>query len=244
MSYAQPIGLLGLGAADAAPVSIEQLGKIRTKDGYEYQITPRDILWLARSVKFEGGDHAATMWTYAQRQAFYRRRSSLASLIQAHSQPINPLWADPEGEKCRANLTYCTPTHIERRQLAVSYPWERIEPSVRQKLLRFGAAELPNPVPKAVDFANPRVSRSFIDRNPDTEVVLKAGNWYLSYGPSNRGGSQRWPDDFVTIHHDGRVAGPSMTGRLRSVLPYVGGALGLGLAAGFAGWAYYKYGRR
>lgn len=48
--------------------------------GYTYQITPDDVLWLARAVSQEGGSHAATAWTYAQR-LISRRSSSKTSRV-------------------------------------------------------------------------------------------------------------------------------------------------------------------
>jgi hypothetical protein len=40
-----------------------RLGTIVALNGYRYQITPTDVLWLARSVQYEGGNYLATAWT-------------------------------------------------------------------------------------------------------------------------------------------------------------------------------------
>lgn len=234
MSYA-PLGFLGLG--EAAPVSASQLGEIRSKAGYRYQLTPEDIIWLARSVQFEGGDHASTIWTYAQRQAKFRRGSSLKSLVQAHSQPINPIWSTPGVAKCAEYPDRCTAAQIERRRRASTIPWSQISSSVKGKVLAWAKADLPNPVPRSIDFADPTVSRSFIQRNPGTEAVLKTGNWYLA--PPD---TQDWPADFVTMNFEGRTAGPSSGSRLRKAAPYIGG-LAFGAAALFAGWTYWEHKR-
>lgn len=234
MTYASPMGFLGLG--EAAPVSPSDLGKIRAKSGYEYQITPEDVLWLARSVQYEGGDHASTIWTYAQRQAKYRRGSSLRSLVQAHSQPINPLWATPGAGKCIEHPDRCTPTQIERRRRARTTAWADIAPSVREKVLAWAKAELGNPVPRAIDFADETVSRSFMRRNPGTRVVKKAGNWYLATPDV-----LDWDADHVTMELRGRVAGPSVAGFINAA-PYIGVAA-VGATALFAGWAYWRFGR-
>ena len=88
MSYAQPVGFLGLGATASIPSA--GLGKVRTKDGFEYQITPVDVLWAARAAEGEGHDAGDTLWTWTQRFAlpnFRRRYRTLTELIQAHSQP-------------------------------------------------------------------------------------------------------------------------------------------------------------
>lgn len=227
----------GLGAA--APVSEAELGQIRTKDGYVYQVTPDDLLWLARSVQFEGGTKPeATIWTYAQLQANRRRTTSLTSLVRAHSQPINPLWATPGEGKCAQYPSRCTPAQIERRRRARTTPWESLRSDVRDLVTRWARAELSNPVPKAVDFADATVSQGFIRRNPGTEVIMRAGNWYLATVDT-----LRWPADYVTMHFRGRVAGPSLVGALWRAAPFVGVAAIVG-AAGFAGWAYWRYGRR
>lgn len=230
MSY-RPIGVLG-----GAPVSPSELAKIRTKDGYEYQVTPDDVLWLARSVQFEGGDHASTIWTYAQRQAKHRRRSSLASLVRAHSQPLNPIWANPSAGKCLQYPERCTPAHIERRRRARSTSWNDLRPEIRDKVVKWAKAELKNPVPRAVDFADPTVSQGFIRRNPGTEIVKRAGNWYLATRDV-----LSWPADYVTMQAGRRVAGPSISGMINAA-PIIG-VSAVAATAAFAGWAYWKYGR-
>lgn len=178
-----------------------ELGQIQTQAGYSYQVTPEDILWLARAVQFEGGDHASTIWTYAQRQAGFRRTSSLTSLLRAHSQPINPVWATAGAGKCVEHPDRCQPSSIERRRQARTTPWNSIRQEVRDKVLSWAQAQLPNPVPRAIDFADATVSRSFINRNPGTVIVKQAGNWYLA-PPS----SKNWPANFVTMTYQGATS--------------------------------------
>lgn len=235
------------GLGEAAPIAPSELGEIRSKDGYVYRVTPEDVLWMGRTAQFEGGtDPAATIWTYAQRQVLYRRTGSLKSLIEAHSQPLNPLWATPGEAKCADYPERCTPTQIERRRLARTTPWSGLRSNIRDLVMRWARAELSNPVPQAVDFADQPVTESFLRRNPDAKIVKRAGNWYISYGPSIRGGSQGWAADFVTMHFGGRSVGPSASAALRAAMdaaPFIG-AGALLLAAGFAGWAYWRHRRR
>lgn len=235
VGYTRRIMSYGLGLGSGAPVS-GPLAQIRTKDGYSYQVTPEDLLWLARSVQFEGGDNAATIWTYAQRQAKLRRTSSLASLVRAHSQPINPIWDEASDPKCRQYPDRCTPAMLERRRRAATTPWSSLRSGVRDKVTRWARAELPNPVPKAIDFADAAVSRSFMRRNPGTQVVLRTGNWYLATPAS-----LRWPADYVTMSLGGRVAGPTAGGALRAG-PIVGiAAVGASaLFAAGAAWYYFR----
>jgi hypothetical protein len=232
----------GLGAIPS------RLGQIRSKAGYVYQVTPDDLLWLARSVQFEGGDHASTMWAYAQIQAKRRRRGSLVGLVRAHSQPVNPLWESATTDKCRRYPDRCSPNALARRLQARTMPWDRIRSEVRNKVVAWATAELPNPVPRVDDFADDAVSRSFIRRNPGTQIVKRVPSrsgrteqWYLAT-PATQG----WPADFVTMHFGGRVAGPVAGGSVgagrRFGVPLLGvAAVGVGVA--FAGWAFW-YSRR
>lgn len=218
-----------LGASDMPPAS--QLGEIRSKRGYRYQITPTDLLWLGRAVQFEGGDEPSTIWTYAQRQAHLGRSSSLASLVRAHSQPINPLWDELSDAKCQRFPRYCQPHQLERRRVAASTPWPSLRPEIRGLVTAWAQAKLPNPVPGAVDFADPTVSRGFLSRTPGSRVVSEAGNWYIALRDT-----LGWPVDYVTVNHRGREAGAASPSLL---LPLFG--VGAFVAAGgFAYWAWRR----
>ncbi len=195
--------------------SASELGTIRSADGWSYRITPNDLLWLARAVQYEGGDPVATAWTYAQRLASFRS-SSLAELVRAHSQPINPAWDERTDPNCVAHPDRCRPRQradgtwtrdpLEVRAEAASAPWDSL--SVAPMLARWAKAEVPNPVPRATDFADAEVSSSFLRRHPDARVVKRSGNWYLSEGSSSAPArpSNAWPANFVSIAFGSRVA--------------------------------------
>ena len=220
---------VGFGALDEPAASAG--GQIVARDGYRYTITADDLLWLARSVQYEGGSAEATVWVYAQRQALYRRSSSLASLLRAHSQPINPLWDEATDAKCLEHPEACTPALLARRAEARSRTWGQLRPAVRDVVLRWARAELPNPVPGAVDFARDDVSSAQLRRHPDWRLVFRDGRaWYLGYAST-----EGWPADFVQIHYRGRVATAS-----RSTGWLLGVGLGLGTAAlvGAGWWAW------
>jgi hypothetical protein len=223
-------------------------GRIRAQDGYSYQLTPTDLLWLGRSLQFESGNHAATAWTYAQRMAAFKRWSSLSALLQAHSQPINPIWRR-DGSKCRPGgshhgLDDCAERRLVRRDEAATIPWDRLRPDVRDVVAKFATARLENPVPRAANFAAPEQTTRYMLRNPASAVVLKDGNWYITERQTNA-----WPMDFVTMEHEGRAAAASAEGRARaesavSMAPVIAlAAVGGALAAGFAGWAIWRYTR-
>lgn len=222
----------GLGAAHAE-LSAAAGGEIRSQDGYRLRLSADDLLWLARATQFEGGDNAATIWTLAQRAALHRV-SSFTALIRAFAQPVNPRWDEASDELCQRYPERCSPETLERRELARTIPWERISPKVRRLVLRFARAELDNPVPRATNFADPPVSRSYLARTPGARVVLVGGkpaNWYLA-DP----GAVSWPADFVTVHYGSRVAGAR-----RSPSWAAGALVGLGVAlAGLGGWYWWR----
>ncbi len=139
------------------------LAKIVTADGrFSYQLTDHDLLTLARSIRKESiTDKAELAWCYVQRYAMLKLGGldaypTLASMVIAHSQPINPKWF-PDGQFCRpgsqyhGSAQYCG-QHAVNRVANASIPWERIELSVRSFLLKWSDCEVANPAPRAVDF--------------------------------------------------------------------------------------------
>ena len=240
MSYVRSLG------TDAQP---GEYGTLMSSDGWSYQLTPEDILWLARSVDFEGGTSpASVIWTYAQRFALpdvRRNYPTLKGLVRAHSQPINPLWSRT-GSKCAPGGPYhgkpeCSEARLARRDRAASIPWEEISPRVRDLVIKFSRAELPNPVPRSVEFAQGSESRGdtvtgYIGRNPAARVLLKAGNWFIGTARS-----LAWPDDYVTVRFESRQSSElppdmSLTPDESNSILYLALAAGLG----FAGYMFWK----
>jgi hypothetical protein len=225
----------------------DQLGRIVAKDGWSYQLTPDDLLWVARSAAYEGGDVASTLWTYAQRIASFRP-SSFAAMVRAHSQPVNPIWESLDAPGCVAHPERCLPQRkpdgtmgpdpLVRRRAARTAPWDSLP--TKSRVLAWAQARVPNPVPRATDFADDTVSAGFIRRNPQARIVSRIPSssgrteqWYLSEGSdsSPHRPSNAWPADFVTIQHEGRVAGPAAGG--------AGGAIALGLLGLWAAWRWF-----
>lgn len=206
-----------------------ELGRIRTADGRVYQITPEDVLWLARSIKYEGGNHAATAWTYAWRLMVKRWSRGLAALVRAHSQPVNPAWDEASDPLCQAHPERCTEQALARRAEAASRTWESLG-SIAVLVLDWAQAKVPNPAPRAVDFADPQVSQSYLNRNPTAQVVLRTRNWYIADRQA-----LALPDDFVTIEYEGRTAGARTNGFV------MGAGVGLTISALAAGAAYWFF---
>lgn len=148
------------------------LGTIVGKNGYRHELTWDEMLWLARMLVGEPGrggetEWAALLWTYASRAVFKRSRN-FTNLVRLHSQPINPRWAR-DGEFCRVGGTHprrrgkspqnfngmdpCSPERLDRRDRISNMSWEEIPQDRRDLLLRWARGQVPNPVPRSVDFA-------------------------------------------------------------------------------------------
>lgn len=223
-------------------------GLITTSDGWRYQITPEDLVMLGVSMQYEGGTKpSATLWTYAQRLAAYRS-GSMRTLVQNHSQPVNPRWRRdgiccapegtfPAGQRCNEHrVTYhgyttssgdtpCSADKLARRAEAAAITrLDQLRPATRDLLLRWASGTVANPAPRAIDFAAAGLSQRFIANNPGSYAVLKAGNWYLVEPRS-----KNWPAGYVS------VAG-------MNAVESGGGGIGLALLAlaGGAALAYYR----
>lgn len=175
-------------------------GQLRAQGAAPYQLTGNDVIWAARSALYEGGDVAATLWTLTQRYMGAARRQypTFAAFVQAFSQPVNPLYARG-GAYCarggRAYGTYwCSEDLLRRRDAARHASW--IDLILRndvgaQTVLDWANGELPNPVPRAVNFAD----RATVAKNfPDAHVVLDHGNLYIA-----EPWSRDWPRTHIAV---------------------------------------------
>lgn len=169
------------------------MGVIR-QGGWSYTLTPADKLWAARMVEGEGPaeDAGAVLWTMTQlftpagqRKKYGRpdQYRSFAALIQAYSQPINPIWRH-DGSKCRpggshAGTEACSEFRLQRRADLATLPYSAVDPTKRAIVERWAGGSLSNPVPGAIEFAAPSVSRSFLERRPGWRVISGGSNWFL-----------------------------------------------------------------
>jgi len=134
-----------------------------------YTITPLDKLWLIRSLWGEvsrdaaswsspdvrqGG--AAILWCYANHFLTVGRKReifhTLGDFVQAYSQPINPRWIDPDGEKCRQSPQMCTSERIAFRRALRDKQWGEFPPHLQELVDSFAEGRLPNPVGTRTDF--------------------------------------------------------------------------------------------
>jgi len=193
-------------------------GKIQSP-GFSYQLTDDDVLWAARMIVGEGGDERdapAVLWTMAQlftpqgKQSKWgnpnKWGSSFRELIQRYSQPINPRWTVPVGSRvtgemmrgetslCSRAPDRCTERYLARRRRFQSLHWNEIPQGLRDVATAWATGTLPNPVPRAVEFAAPSQSQRFLNGNPGSVVILRAGNWFIA----NRT-SKTWPANLVRL---------------------------------------------
>lgn len=174
--------------------------------GWSYRLRADDLLWAARMVEGETvrgrarqlDDALAVLWTMtalftpaAQRDKYGRVRfEALSDLLRAYSQPINPRWRR-DGEFCRPGGRYhgadaCAPARLDARERLQRTPWEALEPELRAVVLRWATGKTRNPVPKAVEFAAPRVAAAHIARNPGAQSVATLQNQFVASARSAR----------------------------------------------------------
>ena len=91
-----------------------------------YKLTLDDRLALAASIWGETGPNpseveaASICWGLMMRYMLMNMRWmqegwNFRRFIRSFSQPVNPLWLDPDGAKCLKYPEYCTPSHLARR---------------------------------------------------------------------------------------------------------------------------------
>lgn len=207
---------------------------------WRYEITWDDVLWAGRMITGEAGNEnaasvegAAVLWCMTSLLAL-RRGSSYTSLIQRYSQPINPKWrADgdfcvlggthpafrnnprPDGSRNYHGTDSCSPDRLARRDRIQGLSWEDLRGDVQDLVVRWARGQVQNPIPKAVEFAVPRVA----SRNRGVDG-LRERNFNLIWdtlgrdesSTSGRGNafysnsrSERWNAEHVRIRFDQNI---------------------------------------
>lgn len=154
------------------------LGKIKSKEGFEYQLTRDDLLWAGRMLFGESSSNIgrkAVLWCMAQRLAWAgnRRRGAFKKLVKDYSQPINPKWRNEVveageeslvGHFChptrgtKRNEGRCGPDRLARRMRVSTKQWDELPGSLQLVIKNWSEGHLANPVPGAVDFAQARAT--------------------------------------------------------------------------------------
>lgn len=173
------------------------IDSITTSGGFAYTLSPEDKLWAARMISGEGGSPAAVLWTMAARFAM-ARGTSFATFIRSYSQPINPRWYR-DGEFCREGGRFhgtdsCAETRLRKRERILAMTAADLRPELAQ-VEQWARGHVPNPVPKAVHFADASVSQNCLDNGDCTRLIAKlGGNWHMATRTSDR-----WAPDFVRV---------------------------------------------
>lgn len=199
------------------------MATITRADGWAYVLTPEDLLWAARMIYGEGGNSVAVLWTMAANAAQHRS-ASFTNTIRAYSQPINPIWYS-DGSKCgpggsAVTSDACSPSRLAKRSMIAALQPAGM-PAAWNLVQRWAAGQIPNPVPRATEFADPTVSASCLagSHGDCAQLILADGNWYMSSHAS-----ASWPANFV------RVSGAGDAPSGGSVLPVLAGGLAVYLA--------------
>ncbi len=183
----------------------DELGKIYGPNGFEYQITPNDLLWMARSIMGEGGSIGATMWTYVNRLTAGGHGRTLSGLIQSFSQPVNPQWSrtgafcNPESGTKRTE-DRCSEANLRERDSLRARNWTSIPDHVRRLVISFAQGRIQNQWGNVVDFAASyaMTSRAYQDRIARDRVFQSGAQVYLT---NDR--VRNWTAQTVQIRYNG-----------------------------------------
>lgn len=199
-----------------AVISTPGFGKAPPK---RYQLTKEDVMWAARMCQFETNpgdliDANLVLWSMTNLFALQGNRfnssktefPTFARLIQAYSQPINPIWRR-DGRKCRPGGKYhgqepCSEKRLRRRDSHATITFSQLKaksPDKMKVLIEWATGRSRPAVPKTTGFARPRLTRGEAAR---TGASIPAGarreNWHLS---------DKWvqdaPDDIVQMNPPG-----------------------------------------
>lgn len=188
---------------------------ITSNDGLYHVLTPEDALWAARTVSWEtyssnhpsAGDTDAedVLWTITQRYARWHGQGKTFDFIHStrtFSQPLSPKWSSPEASGCKANPSLCTDAILARRKEARTATWADLEERDRERgtrvvetVRRWARGDLPNPLQRSTNFAQPGVASSHMEKNPSSQIVAKrGGHWYIADSPATR-----WEPNHVKV---------------------------------------------
>jgi hypothetical protein len=177
-------------------------------DGSRTPLDDDDLLETGRMIMGEGGaespdEAAAIIWTLIQRKWWGTgmptpnpsRFGGLTwtSHIRAFSQPINPIWRDPNSASCRDHPTQCSAETIAHRQRMAALTWQDMTPVVINAVQLLADGQLPNNVPGVVDFrAKDAAARGIIAADARRDASDIAGSLANAYFYSRQGTSKAW----------------------------------------------------
>lgn len=202
----------------------------------KYTLTDGDILWLARALYGEAGDPisrrsaSAIAWCLINRYLMWGsdfwEGKSFTEFMRAFSQPINPIWTDPNSSKCLGQPKDCTPERIARRRMIQGAAWEDLPYSAKLYATTFAQGDLFQVLPNdIVDFS----SCKRIERGIDV-----GGNCFLSKSETNA--SWKTGPVLYRVDPDATPVPSTYPGTQFSLITYV--AIGAWLT--LTGWAVLK----
>lgn len=184
---------------DESPTE-DELGYICFRDGTEKRIDPTGAIWLAKMIHGETRgnptqeDADAMLWALVQRMGIWNFKSwSLRRMVQAYSQPVNPIWTRT-GRKCRRYYEpdfegeipdRCSETRVNLRERYIAMDWDDVDETARQAVLDFAAGRIDNHIVGAVGWFAPGTwrSRERNGSNDEDNMVFHAeidGNVYFA----------------------------------------------------------------
>lgn len=156
---------------------------------WELPVSPHDILVWARAIEEEGYPEIGVAWALLQRAAWLKMQGkpvTLAGLVQAYAQPINPEWF-PSGAKHMAEIA-----RLERlgdsqgvkaeqakaalRPAKATKTWAEISDNTKHVVTGILSGQIKSPVTGAVHY--------WASRGPDfaTNQAAKPGMILMDYG--------------------------------------------------------------
>ena len=174
-----------------------------------YRLSKIDRLILAVSIWGEAGEGAdaidagAVAWAMMDRYMLFNLRWvkgnwPFGRFIRSFSQPVNPEWLDPSGNKCTRNPASCTASHIKRRKkfqgfldnYSTDAGWARVlgaAPNSAKYAQMFYDGKLDNPFfDQIYDFGSCNLTKSQVAKGIRPSHGLNLGdNCFLRYHDLN-----------------------------------------------------------
>ena len=150
-----------------------------------HDVTPADVLWLARALDGEGGDERAVAATLVQRWVMLggAERMTLGEMVQAYAQAISPLWL-ADGARCRPGgighgTPACDAARTAARARRRAKRWDDLREEARDAAVwALYTDELPDYLPTSVHYA----TRELVARKMRSREAQRDG-WELVEGP-------------------------------------------------------------
>lgn len=170
--------------------------------GKQYEPTAEDRLWLLRAVQAEGAPHAevakalVNLFAYLRAQKSYK--GTLADLVRAYAQPVNPRWMQG-GDLYEAAYAKAEPSaraamklaHDRRKKASTRTVFDKhVMVAVERALSESNASDVTDYAAPSVDATSKGYTARGIQRAGQNRFWTRAVGWtgYLSSGSDANGG--------------------------------------------------------